>query len=347
MILQNLKHLRSAWLALFGLTLTLACAAQQNPEPRLFLIHEGKRYGYIDESGTIVLKLPAQVDLAYPFAEGLAAIRIDGKRAFINTEGKIVIPPQFTETGDFREGLAWARIEDKEGMINQRGEFVIREPPYRIVSDFVEGLAIVNMRDGYGYIDKTGKVVIAPRFETATAFIDGLAMVEVLRKDGSGRWGWIDKRGRYVILPKYEFIAPFSEGLAFVMTGNWTGCINKSGKVVLRRSFDNSKGDWPAFSEGLAPLRVNGKSFFIDKTGRKVLRTPYFQVGNFSEGLAWFIADNDKHGFIDKTGKVVIAPQFDFAIDFENGLAKIRLQGKEGYINKSGKIVWMESNTLQ
>lgn len=67
-------------------------------------------------------------------------------------------------------------------------------------------------------------------------------------------------------------------------------------------------------------------------------RQPYDQIYDYSDGLAR-ICLNRKYGYIDKTGKIVINPQFDYAYDFSEGMAVIRQNGKYGYIDKSGKIV--------
>ena len=58
----------------------------------------------------------------------------------------------------------------------------------------------------------------------------------------------------------------------------------------------------------------------------------------FSEGLA-AIKMGGKWGFIDKTGKVVIPPQFDIVLCFSEGLAPIGMGGKWGFIDQTGKIV--------
>lgn len=48
---------------------------------------------------------------------------------------------------------------------------------------------------------------------------------------------------------------------------------------------------------------------------------------------------NGKYGFIDKSGKIVIKPQFDNAGSFSEGLAAVKLDGKYGLIDKNGKII--------
>jgi len=58
-----------------------------------------------------------------------------------------------------------------------------------------------------------------------------------------------------------------------------------------------------------------------------------------SETLLAPVEIDGKWGFIDKTGKIAINPQFEDAWEFKEGLATIQLGNKYGYIDKSGKIV--------
>ena len=51
---------------------------------------------------------------------------------------------------------------------------------------------------------------------------------------------------------------------------------------------------------------------------------------------------NGKYGYIDRTGKIVVNPQFDYARDFSDGMAVVGigdyLSQKYGFIDKTGKI---------
>jgi hypothetical protein len=58
--------------------------------------------------------------------------------------------------------------------------------------------------------------------------------------------------------------------------------------------------------------------------------------GSFSEGLAR-VELNGKWGYIDKEGKEVIPIKYDWARSFSEGLACVKLNGKWGYIDKEGK----------
>lgn len=70
------------------------------------------------------------------------------------------------------------------------------------------------------------------------------------------------------------------------------------------------------------------------------LRIPQsFEVAKqFSEGLAAVRVDG-RYGFIDRTGKIVIPARFEAAGPFIGGYAEVRLDGASGAIDRSGKLV--------
>ena len=88
--------------------------------------------------------------------------------------------------------------------------------------------------------------------------------------------------------------------------------------------------------------------FFIesDKLGYKLKSTGEIVIpakydsgySSFHEGLA-VVKLNGKEGFIDKTGKEVIPLKYDSTQIFREGLAGAKLNGKWGFINKYDEIV--------
>ncbi|NLD60381.1 MAG: WG repeat-containing protein [Clostridiales bacterium] len=46
-----------------------------------------------------------------------------------------------------------------------------------------------------------------------------------------------------------------------------------------------------------------------------------------------------KRGFLDRHGNVVIEPEWEIASVFEGGIAPVRKDGVEGYINTSGEPI--------
>ena len=95
-------------------------------------------------------------------------------------------------------------------------------------------------------------------------------------------------------------------------------------------------------------VSANEKYGFIDKTGKELTAINYDFVDDFSEGLA-AVGAGDKYGFIDKTGKEVIPLQYGGIYPrevgetkkygFYEGKVKVSLDGREFYIDKSGKEI--------
>ena len=46
-----------------------------------------------------------------------------------------------------------------------------------------------------------------------------------------------------------------------------------------------------------------------------------------------------KWGYIDRSGRIVINPQFEEAGDFSEGLARVKMGGKWGYIDRTGRFL--------
>ena len=80
-----------------------------------------------------------------------------------------------------------------------------------------------------------------------------------------------------------------------------------------------------------------------------LVQPQYDYAGDFFEGYAK-VKIGEKYGYIDKTGKLIIKPKFDDARNFSEGLAFVKYNGKYGFINKSGdwiiqpKFDWEESD---
>ncbi len=226
------------------------------------------------------------------------------------------------------------------------------------------GLYVVKVNGKYGFIDHSGKIVIPPTYDHALDFQGGLSMVSVGEKCGfidltgkpvieprfedcmpfaeemaavqvGKKWGYIDKAGKIVIEPQFEHTIVFSEGLAFVELGDTSGFIDKTGKMVFKTE---GLGSW--FSEQLAAVSNadESKTFFIDHTGKKAFPAIFESAGPFSEGLA-SVSNKDKNGFIDRTGKVVIPfKSWGPWGGFSEGLAVVFVgQGRAEYIDKTGK----------
>lgn len=92
-------------------------------EGRALVAQAGQLF-YIDNAGNRVIDLP-NLTQAQAFAEGLAAVAVDDQYGFIDLQGALVIPPQFSDAGSFQNGLAVVETATTWGLVNSIGEVVL------------------------------------------------------------------------------------------------------------------------------------------------------------------------------------------------------------------------------
>jgi hypothetical protein len=349
-------------------------ALAQNLSEDLLPIQQGGKWGYINRSGEVVIK--PQFDSAEPFAEGLALVRYPPRKkplkpgektaelvagiGFVDHTGKLVIQlenPLHLNGDSFSEGLTkyWTWEPNKGdvyGYIDKTGKVVV-QARFTDASQFVDGLAAVCIEwQKCGFINRAGDFVIEPKFRVTHSFREGLALAGF----EYSLIGFVNNSGEMVIEPQFGNLAGagFSEGMSVVAYA-WGkfGYINTDGAIVIPMQFEMAQ----PFSDGLAAVRVDSQWGYIDKTGKFVIEPQFKGATPFSEGLAAVgnvdfsrvvRADDGEAtvtpGFIDKQGKMVVKLPFDNATGFVNGIARIRVDVRSGYIDKTGKYIWQPSN---
>ncbi len=215
-------------------------------------------------------------------ADGMAAVRLNGRWGYVDRTGKEVIAPRFSMAKPFGEGLAAVRVlnakgeddldEGKWGFVNHRGKFVV-SPRFTAaqVGTFSEGLLAV---DGLSFalLNKSpeGRNALA-----AAAKQKGLNVRKWREQEGEYDWaGDLDRMGVVRLPVRYCFFGDsggsaerslheFSNGLAEV-------AMEQPASVV----------PW-ACSQGMTgPVRM-----FVDRQGRYVEPTPALLVRHLSQPL--------------------------------------------------------------
>ena len=316
---------------------------------RLLLpIEQHAACGYIDETGTIVIS--PRFEHCWDFSEGFACVVVGGKTGFIDESGKFLATPRFTSYAgacytEFKEGYAPVSVEShnkvrgkwinnsKWGFLNTKGE-VIFFPGVTYLSGFREGLAFFRKGGRTGYLDTTLHVAIQLRFKSAGSFYEGRARATGV--DGSEYY--IDKSGKK-LFDNHEG-GEIQNGRAFFKINGKYGFIDKDGKVLVRPTFDGANH----FGDDLAAVKVGQKWGFINDSGQFVIEPKFDEAGVFSEGMV-SVSINGKWGFVDKSGEVVVLFLFDkWTYWFENGIARVRLDNKIGYIDVTGKYILSPTN---
>jgi WG containing repeat len=247
----------------------------------------------------------------------------NGKYGYIDHEGRVIIPPQFIWAEDFWRGLGTVYVCGRYLSIDSSGTLL----PLRIA---VEGQLVPQRSENkVGFVDSSGHFKIAPSFDDALPFSDGLAAVRVAEK-----WGFINESGKEVIQPQFEDAFYFRQGVGVVSSDSGFALIDTSGKTIAGgfQFID-------LISEGRIPVSREDRSGYLDLRGNVAIPFIYDAVNAFSEGLA-AVEKDEKWGYVDRDGKPLVPFKFDDAGPFAHGLAAAKIGDRSGFINRSGEFVF-------
>ncbi|MGZ5243383.1 MAG: WG repeat-containing protein [Bacteroidia bacterium] len=308
-------------------------------------VKRGSKWFFIDNAGTVVIhKLYDSV--GDRFVNGLAPAMINGKWGYINTGGKMVIKNRFDKAYTFYNGYALVNEKAKWIVINTKGKTIWRFNEGNLeIDEFSEGIATGKTIDGHFYIIPFKGILKQFSLQEYTElqpFNNGLARV----KKG-GKFGFIDTSGHLKLPCIYDAAANFKDTITSVEVGGFYHIINKKGENIepLPHIYDVV-----SFNRGIAVLptpfqytvyRSGGTQMKSDlQYGDNLVTT---HVYPFSEDIALFwsqsIMDGFRFGYVLPDGKLLNPYRYEWARDFSNGLAAVKLNGQYGYINRTGEMV--------
>jgi WG containing repeat len=154
----------------------------------------------IDTSGTLLPKKPLDLE-GIRFSEGLIAVRRDRKLGYMDLEGNVAIEPRYDQGGEFAEGLAAVQLEGHWMFIDKSGAATSEFPAgVAFAERLSDGLSLVSVdRDQpgrkFGYVDRKGQWAIKPIWDDAEPFHEGLAYVGNWK---DGKAAYIDHKGRAI-----------------------------------------------------------------------------------------------------------------------------------------------------
>ena len=207
------------------------------------------------------------------------------------------------------------------------------QPEYTEISEFSEGLAAIKSGEKWGYADTTGEIPIPYEFDDAWLFTDSLALV---KKDD--KWGFIDHSGSFVVSPKYSgaYINDKGPITYFVRDGKLKQILtNKNGLVIIKDNYE-------FLEKKTLDLGFRFSEYWEytneneDNQSKETLTDNC--IDEFENGIARIIID-DKWGYIDLAGEFVIKPEYSFCSLFNNNIAIIKKNKLYGYIDTTGKVI--------
>lgn len=218
------------------------------------------------------------------------------------------------------------------GYIDTLGQ-IIAPATYDFARDFVNQVGIVECDKKWGVLDNKGKILVPCDY-------DGINFLENTSNEilqifiNRQKYGLIDTLGQMTVSLMYDEIGAFSNNRLAVKKANKWGFVNKNGFEIIPCVYDKVRN----FNEGFATVKYKNKWGLINKNGNVIFDFKYPQLGNASGGLVWF-GDSLGKGYKNLEGNTVINSDYQKAEDFSNGVARVKMKGQYGLIDKSGKFV--------
>jgi hypothetical protein len=334
------------WFTVTLLLLGAIAATGQVDNDYLFTIRDGRKFGFINRSGAVVVS--PRFDAVGDVHEGRIPVYVGSHTGYIDLSGKVVIEPKDDGASDFRDSRAVVRVGDKYSLIDPSGT-LIADIPYRVLGEFHQGLLRVQatglvdsagkkLPTKYGFVDRQGKAVIEPQFVTAGEFPDDPANLPVgaLARD----WCYFDRTGKIVIRvsmgPNLNNADLFVNGRLRMKDGFTWGYKDASGGWAIPPKYNDAQN----FQDGFASVQNGDKWIVIDVHGSPVPqdKKKIHVIGLYWEGLA-LAGDNGLLGWVDAQEHLAFPlRKYQEAFKFADGLARFKLDDLYGYLDKSGKI---------
>lgn len=298
--------------------------------------------------------------------EGLYAVKKDNKWGFADNTGTVKIELKYDYVNDFSEGIAIAQAGDKFIALDKNGSELFLYDKGLLTGDFHDGLILakeINRKEKtyyksglYGFVNKKGEYVVLPKYNNATSFYQGYAIV----KDSLGKFHFMNKEGSF-IPENIKWEIPVECCTEYL--GPVENVIQPYGLFKIRRKFSMDKSQLKEKSV----FQYNEKYGFINAEGKEVIACEFDSTGRFVNGMCKVVV-NGKEGLIDMNGKKLTEIKYDelripvpFGCNYKNynyktdldyysaaelfkhGLIKVVLNGKVGLIDFNGKEYFEES----
>jgi hypothetical protein len=308
----------------------------------------GMKYGYIDSKGEFVIK--PKFDYANDFQDnGLAVVSVNGLSGLIDSKGEFVLKPKYDTITQFTEGRAAALNNAGFKMIDESGR-ELTSKAHCFIGSLQDGRAVfadtaASGKYLYGYLDRQGREVIPLRYESASDFKDGRAVVKIKDK----QFALIDINGRMIQTYNYNFVGNLGDGLLAFQKDDKSkfGYIVFRGNIAIQPQFT-----WALpFEGGRAVVNTaedySNKFGLIDKRGSFIIKPEYSQIDFLGEErvVVGKALDPQKpymgsrYAVADINGNFLTAFIYNSVGKYNKGLASANDNKNTFFIDRSGKLV--------
>lgn len=217
------------------------------------------------------------------------------------------------------------------GAVRRDGTVAV-PPRYDWVGPFSDNRAAVRVGGLFGFVDEDGREVVKPQYRIVDDYKFGFAQVDV-----DGRSGLIDRDGQMVFAPKYGFIEAIAPDRFRVSERR------QLGGSAGNEDFSGSRTEVTASGIGFSSMLLefgNAEIGVIDRSGQwiKLPSAPPREFDKDDPSIRW--AQRDKLWGLARTdGSWFVEPKFQQASPLTDDLARVMVDGKVGFIDRTGNFI--------
>ncbi|MGQ7375758.1 WG repeat-containing protein [Streptococcus suis] len=274
----------------------------------------------------------------------LLLLKKNGLFGLMTVDGKMIFPPLYSEISEYSNGLIAVRKDKLWGYLDEEGQVAIPFQFTEAKKFSAKGAAPVKFNhspSSWGLIDRTGK-----QLNKKLKFDQGYHAISEFSEEGLAiaqhykTYCLLGEDGQVVNNQFYASIHKLDLSNTYLMRGlSSYVAVNEDMDVIFRS--EKSYDEIYFMSHGMRQVVMDDLVGYVDETGREVIPCQYQLAYEFAEnGLAPVQFDNGLFGYINKQNEAVIAPQFDDASIFESDLAPVSKDGNTWFINEKGEDVF-------
>ena len=274
-------------------------------------------------------------DSIEPIDKELLVVTNLGKKGLVNKLGQSVTIATYDCFWPVGSTHLIFQLGTKLGLMDRKGEIVI-QPIYDDLDAQGDSLLITSIKTGKivkrGLIDLSGKILIENKFRELTVIGNDQVIVSLDRKV----FYLSNAKGQFLSIP----FSSISDSRVVVSKGKY-GLINAQGKFVIPAIYSTL---YPSSSGYFFAENAEKKNGLLDSLGRVVIPFDKHSISSVGEDIFAINkspnADKSTYNlFSVKTNKLVSSFPFEQVGQFSDGLLRVKLAGKNGYVNKEGKLV--------
>jgi hypothetical protein len=197
-------------------------------DPDIIIVYNDTATGIIADTGRVILPLTSKYDSIFPFSDGFARVKKNGKFGCIDLNNNKRISCQYPDMKDFHGGHAPVLLLGKWGYINKEEEFAV-QPYYKAATLFAKDAGAVKLDNGkWNTVNKKGTLMNMTEFDSIKTTVNNKFLLHL-----NGKVGMAGTDGVEIIGARYDNIEDLSDDYMKIFIDGKIGVIDIHQRVIV------------------------------------------------------------------------------------------------------------------